>query len=464
MKFRHLPVHAAVLLGLSGWAQAQSLIELYDAARGYDATYQSAKLQMDATVSRTDQAIAGILPTVTSTAGVSRSNITSLTDALYGSTTFPSNTNFSYDRIYGAQNAGITASQALYRPANVATYVQGKRQREQAYAVLASAEQDLMVRLSQAYFDVLASQDSLTFVKAQKIAVNEQLASAKRNFEVGTATITDTREAQARYDLVIAQEIAAENDLRVKRMALDMLVGKKDVSPKPLVNINDLPSPAPANVDEWVNQSERVHPGVQKALLDWEVAKLEVDKAKSLHKPTVDLQASYTYSLNLDGTATSGSGFSGTSFAGVQNSHIGISSIGVLVTLPIFSGFSSDNRIKETLKLEDKAQADLEVVKRSVAQATRSAYFGVVSGLGQVRALKAAEDSSQLALDANKLGYSVGVRINIDVLNSQSQLFQTKRDLAKARYDVLLGNLKLRQSNGSLKAEDLQIVNNLLAK
>ena len=458
MKFRHLPVQAAVLMGLSGWAQAQSLVELYDAARGYDAAYQSAKLQMDATLSKTDQAIAGILPTVTSTAGVSRSNVVGVIDAL------SPNAATTYDRIYGAQTTSISASQALYRPANVAAYVQGKRQREQAYVVLASAEQDLMVRLSQAYFDVLASQDSLTFVKAQKIAVNEQLASAKRNFEVGTATITDTREAQARYDLVIAQEIAAENDLRVKRMALDMLVGKKDVSPKPLVNITDLPSPAPAIVDEWVNQSERVHPAIQKALLDWEVAKLEVDKAKSLHKPTVDLQASYSYSLNLDGTATSGSGFSGTSFTGVQNSHVGISSIGILVSLPIFSGFSSDNRIKETLKLEDKAQADLEVAKRSVAQATRSAYFGVVSGLGQVKALKAAEDSSQLALDANKLGYSVGVRINIDVLNSQSQLFQTKRDLAKARYDVLLGNLKLRQSNGSLKADDLQIVNNLLAK
>jgi outer membrane protein len=451
MKFRHLPVQAAVLMGLSGWAQAQSLVELYDAARGYDATYQSAKLQMDATFSKTDQAIAGILPTVTSTAGISRSNIVGMVDAL---SPIPATT---YDRIYGAQSTSISASQALYRPANVAAFVQGKRQREQAYVVLASAEQDLMVRLSQAYFDVLASQDSLTFVKAQKIAVNEQLASAKRNFEVGTATITDTREAQARYDLVIAQEIAAENDLRVKRMALDMLVGKKDVSPKPLVNITDLPSPAPANVDEWVIQSERVHPGVQKALLDWEVAKLEVDKAKSLHKPTVDLQASYSYALNLDGTATSGT-------TTPVNSHTGISSIGILVSLPIFSGFSSDNRIKETLKLEDKAQADLEVVKRSVAQATRAAYFGVVSGLGQVKALKAAEDSSQLALDANKLGYSVGVRINIDVLNSQSQLFQTKRDLAKARYDVLLGNLKLRQSNGSLKAEDLQIVNNLLAK
>ncbi|NDC62233.1 MAG: channel protein TolC, partial [Betaproteobacteria bacterium] len=399
--------------------------------------YQSAKAQMDATIYKTDQAIAGILPTVTSTAGASRSNIVGLSDAWMGTSTsattlVPATT---YDRIFGTQNASITASQALYRPANVAAYVQGKRQREQAYAVLASAEQDLMVRLSQAYFDVLASQDSLTFVQAQKIAVNEQLASAKRNFEVGTATITDTREAQARYDLVIAQEIAAENDLRVKRMALDMLVGKKDVSPKPLVNTNDLP-PAPVNMDEWVSQSERVHPAIQKALLDWEVAKLEVDKAKALHKPTVDLQASYSYSLNLDGTATSGSGLTttGLTYIGVQNSHVGISSIGVLVTLPIFTGFSADNRIKETLKLEDKAQADLEVAKRNVAQATRAAYFGVVSGLGQVNALKAAEDSSQLALDANKLGYSVGVRINIDVLNSQSQLYQTKRDLAKARY------------------------------
>ena len=170
MKFRHLPVHAAVLMGLSGWAQAQSLIDLYEAARGYDATYQSAKAQMDATVSKTDQAIAGILPTVTSTAGVSRSNIVGLSDAWVGSSTsttqlVPATT---YDRIFGTQNASITASQALYRPANVAAYVQGKRQREQAYSVLAIAEQDLMVRLSQAYFDVLASQDSLTFVKAQK--------------------------------------------------------------------------------------------------------------------------------------------------------------------------------------------------------------------------------------------------------------------------------------------------------
>jgi outer membrane protein len=132
--------------------------------------------------------------------------------------------------------------------------------------------------------------------------------------------------------------------------------------------------------------------------------------------------------------------------------------------LPLFAGYATQNRIKETLQLEDKARNDLEAAKRSIAQATRSAYFGVLSGQGQVKALEAAEASSQSALDANKLGYQVGVRINIDVLNSQSQLFQTKRDLAKARYDVLVGGLRLRQANGTLKAEDLAAVNNLLTR
>jgi outer membrane protein len=131
--------------------------------------------------------------------------------------------------------------------------------------------------------------------------------------------------------------------------------------------------------------------------------------------------------------------------------------------MPLFAGFATQNRIKETVALEDKARADVDTAERTVAQATRTAYLGLQSGLGQVKALAAAEASSQSALDANMLGYKVGVRINIDVLNSQSQLYQTKRDLAKARYDVLVGQLKLRQANGSLKADDLQAVNALLA-
>ena len=146
------------------------------------------------------------------------------------------------------------------------------------------------------------------------------------------------------------------------------------------------------------------------------------------------------------------------------NSRNNNGQLGVSFNLPLFAGFSTQNRIRETLALRDKALSDLEGARRSVSQNVRTAYFGVQSGQGQVRALEAAELSSQSALDANRLGYQVGVRINIDVLNAQSQLFQTKRDLAQARYNVLLGGLRLRQASGTLTAEDLQQVDGLLAR
>ena len=313
----------------------------------------------------------------------------------------------------------------------------------------------MIVRTSQAYFDVLGSQDSLTFVKAQKTAVAEQLAAAKRNFEVGTSTITDTREAQARYDLVLAQEIAADNDLRVKKLALELLVGKTGLSPFNIKKQSVLPPVPEGSMETWVSNSEQLHPGIQQARTNLDVAKLETEKAEAGHKPTVDFTLGYNVQRNLNGTAV-------TAIAG--SNQINVASAGINANLPLFAGFATQNRIRETVALEDKARMDLEGVQRQVAQATRTAYLGLQSGLGQVNALAAAEASSQSALDANQLGYKVGVRINIDVLNSQSQLYQTKRDLAKARYDVLVGQLKLRQANGSLKAEDLQAVNALLAK
>jgi outer membrane protein len=205
-------------------------------------------------------------------------------------------------------------------------------------------------------------------------------------------------------------------------------------------------------VEQWVRESETSHPGIQQQLVALDIAKLETQKAQAGHLPTIDLTGSYT-TANNNGTSTATSNF---------RSNVG--TVGVAMTWPLFTGFSVQNRLKETLALEEKARTDLEATKRTVAQSTRSAYFGVQSGLAQVKALQAAEASSQSALDANKLGYQVGVRINIDVLNSQSQLFDTKAKLAKARYDVLVGGLKLRQANGTLQAQDLQAVNGLLAQ
>lgn len=430
---------SAVLAAFAPAVQAQNLVELYRSAREYDASYQSARSQYEANLAKAEQAKAGILPTAGLSLGASRTNF--------------ENTNPVVDRNFPTQTASLNASQPLYRPGNWATYEQGKQQVVLSRAQLEAAEQELIVRTSQAYFDVLAAQDTLAFVRAQKAAVGEQLASAKRNFEVGTSTITDSREAQARFDLVTAQEIAAENDLRVKKIALDQLVGKTDAQPKGLLVPVELPPLVPADVNTWVRQSEDMHPSVRQAQANLEVAKLEIDKAEAGHKPTLDLTASYGVQRNPQGSATS-----------PLDNRSNSTTVGLALNLPLFAGFATQNRIRETLSLEEKARTDLEGAKRSVALSTRTAYFGVLSGQGQVKALEAAEASSQSALDANKLGYQVGVRINIDVLNAQSQLFQTKRDLAQARYNVLIGGLRLRQANGTLTPEDLLLINSLLTK
>ncbi|MDP1935725.1 MAG: TolC family outer membrane protein, partial [Hylemonella sp.] len=431
--FRLLTLSAALGAAYSP-AQAQSLVELYESARSYDASYQSAKAQYDANQFRAEQARAGLLPSANLTAGASRS----LFD----------NSNPQVERAYGTQNIALAASQPLYRPANRITFDQSRRQLELAEGQLAAAEQDLITRVSQAYFDVLAAQDSLAFVRALKTAVNEQLAFAKRNFEVGTSTITDTREAQARYDLATAQELAAENDLLVKKLALDTLVGRTGTQPAALAQPVQLPVLQPQDVTRWVDQADPSSPLIRQARANLEVAQLEVDKAKAGHRPTVDLNASYGITRNQGGNTTLGA-----------TGRVNLATVGITLNMPLFSGYAIENRVRETLSLEEKARADLEATRRTVAQQTRAAYFGVLSGQGQVKALEAAEASSQSALDANRLGYQVGVRINIDVLNAQSQLFQTKRDLAQARYNLLIGSLKLRQANGTLTPQDLMRIN-----
>lgn len=421
-------------------AQAQSLLQLVESARTYDTAWQSARAQLDAAARKADQARAGLLPSAALTGGLTRSNVELSKPKIENTGT--------------AQTVGVNASQPLYRPANRITLEQGQRGVDVAQAQLDAATQDLLVRVSQAYFDVLAAQDTLTFVQAQKAAVSEQLAAAKRNFEVGTTTVTDSREAQARYDLVIAQEIAAENDLRVKRLALDQLVGIAGTKPQPLALPVQLPGVVPDNLATWVDTARDQQPGVRQAAIALDIARLETKKAETGHLPTLDLQVGYNVTRNPNGTITA---------PGVNN-RTNSASVGVAFNLPLFAGFAVQNRVKETLALEEKASADLETTRRNVAQATRAAFFGVQSGQGQVQALEAAEASSQSALDANKLGYQVGVRINIDVLNAQSQLFQTKRDLAQARYNVLLGTLKLRQAAGTLTQQDIEAINALLIK
>lgn len=441
--FRTLPLTAAVALVFASGAQAQSLVEMYDAARGYDAGFISAKAQFEANLAKANQSLGGILPNIAVSVSQTR-------------------TDFDRQEQGGARlliaeletkTTAATLVQPIYRPAAWATYRQGGRQLQQAAAQYEAAEHDLLVRVSQAYFDVLTSEDNLELVQNQKKAVSEQLASAQRNFEVGTATITGVRDAQARFDLANAQAIAAENELRTKRLALNMVVGLSDAKPKRLAKSTVLVVPPKEDVNAWVSQAQTNSPAVRQAQLAVEVADYEMDKATATHKPTLDAQMTYGRTENLKGTAVPYNPKPSTTWN---------PSVGLVLNVPLFAGFSGVYKVKEAIALKDKAQSDLENARRGTEQATRNTYFGLLAGLSQVKAYEAAEASSQSALDANKLGYSVGVNINIDVLNSQSQLYQTKRDLAKARYDVLVTNLKLRQAAGTLTPADLQPINDLL--
>ncbi len=430
------PLVAAAVLALGGasGANAQSLSELFVAARDHDASYLSAVANAKATNARGNQAWAGMLPQVT-----------------YSADKFETDDNITKSNpTRDSDSQTLTIRQPLFQVGSFLGVAQGSHTRDIAERQLLAAEQELVIRITQAYFDVLSANDNVTVVQAQKQAVSEQLAAAKRNFEVGTSTVTDSREAQARFDLVVAQEIAAQNDLRVKRLALEQLVGIKDVQPKPLKVPVALPNIAPMELQAWLDQAQANNALLQQAQSQKNIANLESKKSMANHLPTLDLiaQQKKTYGY---------SSFSN-SYGSTDNT-----SIGFQLNVPLFAGFAHHNKIRETLHLQDKAQADLDKAQRDVMQATRSAFFGVQAGLSQVKALEAAEASSQVSLDANKLGYQVGVRINIDVLNAQTQLYQTKRDLAQARYNVLLGQLRLKQASGTLTGEDLQAINDLLA-
>jgi outer membrane protein len=438
---RPLPTLLAFTLLVALPARAQSLQELYDAARTYDAVYLAARAQADAAQYRAEQERGRLRPRVDLAGQVTRNEVDP-----------PASTQNPSGARLGSTTSSLTlrGRQPLFNRGNSVSVDQFAKREEQAQVALQAAEQQLIVRLAQAYFDVLTSQDALTAAQANKKAIGEQLASAKRNFEVGTATITDTREAQARFDLATAQEIASDNDLRTKRVALDQLVGRSNVDPKPLVTPVALPAVAPANVEEWVTPSQSA-PAVRRAQLDLEIARLDVEGARAGHLPTIDAVAA------LQPSRFSGRG---TGIPGNTNS----ASLGVELAMPLYTGGATQNAIKAALSSEEKSRNDLEDARRVTAQNTRVAFFNVQSGQAQAKALEAAESSSKLALEATQLGYRVGVRVNLDVLNAQTQLFTTQRDLSKARYDVLLAGLRLRQAAGTLQPSDVSAVNSLLAK
>ncbi len=421
-------------------ANAGDLLQVYKDALANDAQYASARASLTAGQEKPVQGRAGLLPGIALKGSDTKSSTDVEVDAVSGSRTLKGVTN----------TWTLALSQPLFNWGNWQQYEQSKLSLLVSEAQFAQAKQDLILRVAQAYFDVLAAQDTLETLRAQKSAISEQLASAKRNFEVGTSTITDTHEAQARYDLVTAQEFAGQSDLQVKRAALQQIIAKDSGELATLKVGVKLSEPQPALIDDWVSSAEKQNFSVVASQVAVEIAKREIQRNRAGHYPTVDLVATTGRSSNAGAGNPNGAGITKPTTIGVQ------------WNIPIFAGFSVDSRVKEAIALEDKSRSDYENARRTAAQGARQAFVGVSSGLAQVKAYEAAEVSSQSALDSNKLGYQVGVRINIDVLNAQQQLYTTRQTLAKARYDTILNGLRLKSAAGTLKEDDLAEVNTLL--
>jgi outer membrane protein len=416
-------------------------------ALNHDAQFLAARKQSEADATRSAQGLGLLLPEAVASAARARTEVD-----LGGGATPPSAT--TQDRRY-SNTYSVTLTQPLFRLDTLASFSQERERSKAGAANFAQARIDSILRVTEGYFSVLVSQDTLASIEAELKAISEQLESAKRNFEVGTATITDQQEAQARFDLASARHIAARNDLEVKRSALAQLVGQ--TLPQNLRGIQEavnLSPPQPADLAAWVDQARASNLRVQASQSAAEIAALEFRRVVAAQNlPSVDLVARRT--RNDPYRDTSGNdtpGYSDTDTISLQ------------MTLPLFNGGIALNKAKELSALREKSSFDLESARRAAEQAARTAFLGVLSGLSEVKAYEAAEKSSRLALQSNQLGYEVGVRINIDVLNAQQQLTTTQQNLSRARYDTLLNSLKLKAAVGSLTEQDIDAVNALLAK
>jgi len=440
-------VGALVLAFGAAGAQAQSLSEVVQAARGVDATYLAARAEADAAHWRYEQSRALHLPSAGLQVEAGRQNSTSPQPV---DATHIINETVKTTSIGGT----VSAQQNIFNRQNDLSIDEAQRLQDVAQSQYAQADQDLIVRVSQAYFNVLAATDALNAMNGKTKAIGEQLSSAKRNFEVGNATITDTREAEARADLARSQQIAAENDLLVAKVTLDQLVGRNGVNPHPLLLPAKLPPVMPSQISDWVTMAETDSQAVKQAQLALQVAELETERAKAGHLPTLVANASYGRSRAKESIDSQGS-FTGSS----RNAGVSL-----VLNVPIFSGFAVQNRVNETRALEQKARTNADGIHNAVVLGTRTAFVGAQTQAAQVKALEAAESSSKLALDATLLGYKVGVKVNLDVLNAESQLYDTQRDAAGARYQYLMAQLKLRQAAGNLTNNDLLPIDALLAK
>lgn len=440
-------IRCLLLTGLTlaapAWASSQSLLDIYQEAKANDPVLASAGSANQAAQEIIEQAKAGYRPSVNFLAGAN-ANRTDL--KIVGSQApFPGGRNN-----FEGYQAQLQARQPIFRKENLERIDQSKVQVSIADKQYHLVQQNLMLRTTQAYFDMLLAQDKINLIDAQKKAIQRQFEQAKATFDVGSATITDVNEAQARYDLIAAQELSAMNDMEIAKHSLQAITGKL---PEHLASVREdiqiTPSLKP--MQEWQDVTSASNLNIQIQQETVQVSEKDIEIARAGHYPVVDAVASYQDSYSNGGQY----GFGG---------DLKSASIGVELSMPLYQGGAVTSRVRQAGYNRQRALDDLQNTFRQTALETQRAYLNLSTSIAQVRALEQALKSSQSQMDSTQLGYEVGVRTSVDVLNAQQQYYSANRDLLQARYNYLVNIIRLKTASGIVSEADLQDIDQQLAK
>ena len=431
----------ACTLMITSVAKGADLMDLYALAETGDPTFQAARHAFEAARQKRPEAFSALLPLLSANGvdshTVGRTRYTDTPDIKRG---------------FNSDQWTLQLTQPVFRADRLLAYGEARETVEQALAQFAAAQQDLLLRLSRAYFDEIVAERHLTAARAQLVALNEQLQAAIHSFDSGVASITDVDDTRARAASAQAQEVGALNDLESTRAALEAIIGEP---PQRLVALRAgaaLPTPSPNDVGSWVARATQENPNVKAAQALAKAADYEVDRSRAQRLPSVDLVASY------------GGNYSGGNITDPINydTNVRDKEISLQFSMPLLDGGGMHAQVAEARAQRAKAQADVITAQRQAALDARQSYAAALSGASQVQALETAVSAGQRAVKGNQVGYGLGIRINSDVLNAEQQLYSTLQDLDKARYDTLYARLKLQAATGQLTPDDLRAVNALL--
>ena len=433
-----IPLVVVVLSCLvSNTSSANELLRIYDLALQNDSALQAAGFARDAALEAKPQALAALLPQIN--AGYAKGRTKE--DSTYSNPFLKSGSTS-----YNTSSLSLSLNQAVFDLSAFQNLSRSDDQAALAVAGYRSSEQGLILRIAQAYFNVLSASDTLRSNQAEKQAVEHQLEQSQKRFEVGLSAITDVQEAQARYDLTTAQVIAGQQALDSAKQSLSEITGTPVNSLTSMQDDFPLPSPDPLNVESWSDSAQQRNYDILISSLTAEIAKKTVNIALSKHLPTLGVQGQYS------------DGERGGSTGGQQTQ----TSLTAQISLPIFSGGATQSAVRQADYTYQQRLAELEGKKRLIQTQTRNAFTGVLSGASRVKALKQAVLSSTTALESSEMGLQVGTRTSVDVLNAQQQLYSAQRDYSKSRYDYLLNVLNLKAAAGKLTVNDLAEIDRLL--